>query len=859
MPATSPLSRKVRMAPIGQLNSFLTATRVRTLTLAWHSCPAALDPVRGRSSPTMGACSIIRRPPLLDRSYSRSRMGPTRPSFRAQGFTELGSSPGISGDGRIVVFSGNRGRGPGIFASYETGGSRKIVRIAGESDLEGPLDGFVSFDADSAIRVNDTLVKERGVTIAFEGVNATLGRGIYTARLSFFPSIASQFDPDNPADPSNPNSVQVSGIVPVAQIGDMLEPGVKIADLEFWDGINDINRGTIAFWAKLDNGGEAIVRATSMQVVWINFDPVGHSFGGQTSANLSLLQEVGVANEMGANTWSGSMQTTLQKLGLSTDYVAFQNNIVDEVQTLFSDAGVDVRVLGRTSDTPPVYVPNPVTDAEGDRYYQNGSVVARGAFQTIFVGGGPDGNDLGLASPTYAGAGALDFFNEIYDDTAVVLVNNVFQPANFGGKSITQLSDDERVRAVAFTIAHEAGHNYGLFHLDPSLTDLIMHGGTTAGEFDAGQSFGPGFWQVQLVDPSLQGVMEDDDARLNFAVGSLKGRDLDANWLPNPALLNLTSKDIRAKLGPNLTGDPITVHGLVIGVKSLGQGDLFPIFQDLGGGDLATLLANADIPVTALDSLILLGSTTGAKLDIIGVAMGQEGAQHSIAATALGVAADDRLLSPVTGDATGFHLYQLTSGGSIDLGVVSVQALAPNHSPILASIANKTVDAGTAVTFTASATDPDAGQHLTYSLDPGTPIGASIDPASGQFTWTPGSALGGQSVSVTLRVTDDGSPAASAARTFVINVTNRLQVTNVTWIDPPTVGALQVAIDFNEALQPASAQNVAIFHISRDGGTALPISSAAYSDNGAKHRVILTVPAGTSIPPAQYNVTIDGD
>ncbi len=55
---------------------------------------------------------------------------------------------------------------------------------------------------------------------------------------------------------------------------------------------------------------------------------------------------------------------------------------------------------------------------------------------------------------------------------------------------------------------------------------------------------------------------------------------------------------------------------------------------------------------------------------------------------------------------------------------------------MLAPIANQAVNEGSAAGFTASATDADDGQTITYSLI-GAPAGASIDPATGVFSWTP--------------------------------------------------------------------------------------------------------------------------
>ena len=58
-------------------------------------------------------------------------------------FSALGQSPGISSDGRIVVFYGVDADGPGIFASVNSNSDgRQIVRIASAS-ANGPISGFV--------------------------------------------------------------------------------------------------------------------------------------------------------------------------------------------------------------------------------------------------------------------------------------------------------------------------------------------------------------------------------------------------------------------------------------------------------------------------------------------------------------------------------------------------------------------------------------------------------------------------------------------------------------------------------------------------------------------------------------------
>ena len=69
------------------------------------------------------------------------------------------------------------------------------------------------------------------------------------------------------------------------------------------------------------------------------------------------------------------------------------------------------------------------------------------------------------------------------------------------------------------------------------------------------------------------------------------------------------------------------------------------------------------------------------------------------------------------------------------------------------------VDELTELSLTASASDPDVpAQTLTFSLDAAAPPGATIDPATGMFTWTPTADQGPGEYPVTIRVSDDGAP-----------------------------------------------------------------------------------------------------
>jgi hypothetical protein len=93
-----------------------------------------------------------------------------------------------------------------------------------------------------------------------------------------------------------------------------------------------------------------------------------------------------------------------------------------------------------------------------------------------------------------------------------------------------------------------------------------------------------------------------------------------------------------------------------------------------------------------------------------------------------------------------------------------------NQCPVLNAIGNKTVTEGQLLTFTATATDPDAGQTLTFSLDPGFPTGTSINSSTGVFTWTPTLDQGPGTYSVTVRVTDSADPSCSDFETITVTV-----------------------------------------------------------------------------------------
>jgi len=107
------------------------------------------------------------------------------------------------------------------------------------------------------------------------------------------------------------------------------------------------------------------------------------------------------------------------------------------------------------------------------------------------------------------------------------------------------------------------------------------------------------------------------------------------------------------------------------------------------------------------------------------------------------------------------------SDGPPDSDEVTIQ----NSPPVLAYIGPKSVNEGTMLSFTATATDPDVPpQILTFSLGAGAPPSASIT-SGGAFSWTPTEAQGPSSYVIRI-IVSDGSLQDYEDITVTVNEVN---------------------------------------------------------------------------------------
>ena len=97
-------------------------------------------------------------------------------------------------------------------------------------------------------------------------------------------------------------------------------------------------------------------------------------------------------------------------------------------------------------------------------------------------------------------------------------------------------------------------------------------------------------------------------------------------------------------------------------------------------------------------------------------------------------------------------------------------SLATNRPPVLSALTNQTIFAGQKLGLTVTATDFDIpAQQLTFSLT-NAPAGATINATNGRFAWTPGANQAPSTNSITVVVTDSGTPHRSAFGSFAVMV-----------------------------------------------------------------------------------------
>ena len=166
-------------------------------------------------------------------------------------------------------------------------------------------------------------------------------------------------------------------------------------------------------------------------------------------------------------------------------------------------------------------------------------------------------------------------------------------------------------------------------------------------------------------------------------------------------------------------------------------------------------------------------STVGSSFDTI-LAVYTGGSVSTLLPTASNDDSGGATTSRVLFNAAANTPYQIAVdgyGGDAGSVVLHLNVSAPfaqiNSPPSLTPITDRTVNPGSLLTFTNTATDPDgASQTLAYSLVPGAPAGASVNAATGVFTWQPAGGQANTTNQIGVLVTDNGTPPLSDSKKF---------------------------------------------------------------------------------------------
>jgi hypothetical protein len=109
--------------------------------------------------------------------------------------------------------------------------------------------------------------------------------------------------------------------------------------------------------------------------------------------------------------------------------------------------------------------------------------------------------------------------------------------------------------------------------------------------------------------------------------------------------------------------------------------------------------------------------------------------------------------------------FSVTDGIATTTKNISITVRGPNQAPVLSSISNKTVKAGTLLSFTINGTDPD-GNKLTYSAL-NLPAGATFNSTKRTFSWKPNSSQIGTYSNIMFKVSDG---SLTGSRSVIITV-----------------------------------------------------------------------------------------
>ena len=254
--------------------------------------------------------------------------------------------------------------------------------------------------------------------------------------------------------------------------------------------------------------------------------------------------------------------------------------------------------------------------------------------------------------------------------------------------------------------------------------------------------------QLPLLDPSLENLTY-------WALGLPEGSSLDSEtglfaW--TPTLLQSGTYTVVFGVSDGSFQDEAEV------VITVAETAVLPDLHSIDGLPIGNLIVNE-----------------GELLSVVLEAEDASGEQVTFSAAGLPAGAQLFTLGLLTYepgyDAAGDYTVTFTvtdASGNIDEETITLTVVDVNREPVLAALDNRAVQENQRLSFTVTATDPDGDDFTLGSGD--LPTGASFNPATGVFEWTPGQQQSGNYE--ILFTADDGLAGGVDSLVVIVSVGN---------------------------------------------------------------------------------------
>jgi len=286
-----------------------------------------------------------------------------------------------------------------------------------------------------------------------------------------------------------------------------------------------------------------------------------------------------------------------------------------------------------------------------------------------------------------------------------------------------------------------------------------------------------------VADSNSVTTMEDTPVEIN-----LTGSDPDSDPLTYSMVAGLSHGSLSGT-APNLTYKP---NANFNGSDSF----TFKVNDGITDSTLATIsitvLPVNDPPIANSDTAVTREDTPTAAIDVLANDTDVDNDKLTVAAVSQGANGSVTINPNSTltySPRANFHgsdvfTYTVSDGKSqTDTAKVDVTVNMVNDAPVITSAPVITATASALYIYDVDATDPDAGDTLTYSLTT-KPAGMTINSATGLLQWKPTDAQGGTNEAVVVKVADSNSIPASDTQSFTITVNPApLKITTLTVSD----------------------------------------------------------------------------